>query len=625
MDDNEKLLSAFPPVTVEQWEAKIKEDLKGADYDKKLIRKTLENITIRPYYTAEDLTRLQYLEQVPGRFPYVRGHKTTGNDWQIRQDFKVTTIESALEKALLASGRGVTSVGYDLTNKGDLYFHDFRKLVSGIDYANLSIHFIAADSAPQILDFLIKTLDELKIDHAGFRGSLEFDPLGHLVETGGYYYSEQDDMTEAGRLVSTVRNELPKLKVLAVNSHIFSDTGASVVQELGYGLAMFSDYLIQLTDEELSAADIVKHMQWNLGVGSDYFMEIAKVRAARFLFSALLSGFGSGDVKENPIFIHSITSIWNKTLYDPNVNLLRLTTEAMAAILGGCDSLVVRPFDSTYNEPADFSERLARNLQNILKEESYFDKVIDPAAGSYYIETLTNALVESAWELFLKVDAQGGFMKAFDSGFIGEEIQKTRARRAEMLASRREILLGTNQYPNVNETVNGCISEEIAFPEAATDAYRIANPIEPGRAAIPFERLRLATEKRSGNRPKVFMLTYGNLAMRLARSQFSGNFFACAGYEIIDNLGFQSAKEGVDAAIEANADIIVICSSDEEYATIAPAVYELAKNKAIVVVAGAPACMEELKQKGITEFIHIRSNILDTLQRFHSKLGIALK
>jgi methylmalonyl-CoA mutase len=245
---------------------------------------------------------------------------------------------------------------------------------------------------------------------------------------------------------------------------------------------------------------------------------------------------------------------------------------------------------------------------------------VDPAAGSYYIESLTHALIENAWDLFLKVDEKGGYISTFIEGFITAEIRRTTSRRLEMVASKREVLLGTNQYPNFNEKMMTEVDEDIAFPNSPENHCKIANPIIPTRAAAGFEKLRLHTEKHKGSCPRVFMLTYGNLAMRLARSQFSGNFFACAGYEVVDNLGFQSAKEGVDAAFAAQADIIVVCSSDDEYPVIAPAVAALVNGKAIVVVAGAPACMDELKQKGITTFIHARSNMLETLKSFHAKL-----
>jgi methylmalonyl-CoA mutase len=447
--------------------------------------------------------------------------------------------------------------------------------------------------------------------------------MGHLAISGGYYYSEEDDMADAGKMLTEVK-DIPNLRVLAVNSHVFSDTGATIVQELAYGLSMISAYMNALTDQGHAVESIARHMQWNMGIGSDYFMEIAKIRAARMLFSALASSYNNQEAISQSVFIHSITTRWNKTLYDPNVNMLRLTTEAMSASLGGCNSLLVEPFDAVYNEPSDLSERLARNIQIVLKEESYFNRVMDPAAGSYYIESLTNALVEQAWNQFMQIEDQGGYIKAIVSGTIQKDIESTVQRRMEMVASRREILLGTNQFPNVNETINGCIAEETAFPGENGNAEKVANPIIRKRAAMDFEKLRLAVEKRRTPRPRVFMLTYGSLAMRLARSQFSGNFFACGGYEIIDNHGFKSAEEGVNAAFEAKADIIVICSSDDEYTEIAPAVVDLVKDKAIVVVAGAPANMEELKQKGIQEFIHIRSNVLETLKGFHKKLGIEI-
>lgn len=622
MNDDVKLFSDFPPVSVEEWEARIKEDLKGADYAKKLIHKTLEGITVRPYYTAEDLANLNHLIQFPGSFPYLRGNKTQNNKWEIRQDFKVNGIEATSEKIQLAESRGVTSIGLDLTSKGELHYHEFRKLVGSINPAQTELCFLVRDTAPQVLDFLVKALHELAISRNAFRGSLGFDPLGHLAASGGFIYAQQDDMSDAAKMVITAKSELPALRVLSVSSNIFGNSGASAVQELAFGAAMISEYLEQLSDRNISVSDIVKSLQWNLSVGSDYFIEIAKIRAARQLFSTVVSAFDKSN--DLPVYIHSITTSWNKTVYDPNVNLLRLTTEAMSAILGGCNSLLVEPFDNVYNEPTDFSERLSRNIQIILKEESYFDKVIDPASGSYYVESLTEALIKHAWDLFLKIDEQGGFIKSFTQGFIGKEIADTANRRYESVSRRKEVLLGTNQFPNMNERVLGCISEEKAFSKPKENAYGIAEPIPWGRAAADFEKLRLSTERHKGPRPKVFLLTYGNLAMRLARSQFSGNFFGCAGYEVIDNLGFKTVSEGVEAAIEAKADIVVLCSSDDEYDRIAPEAAGLLNGRALLVVAGAPASMDELRQKGVYEFIHIRSNILDTLKGFHKKLGIEI-
>lgn len=620
---NEKLFAGFPIVSTAAWEAKIMEDLKGADYEKKLIWKTLENIRIKPYYTAEDLVELPFTDNLPGSFPFIRGNKINNNSWEIRQDFRVFDIDTAVKKALMAVECGATAIGFDLSARGgDLYFHDFKKLIEAFAVKDISLHFLAGDMSSDVMDYLLKALEELRRTSSELKGSLGFDPMGTLTRSGAFYKSEEEDFGDADRLLLAAGNELPQFRVLAVNSHFFGDSGATIAQELAFGLAMAAEYFTRLTAMGQSAEDIARHMQWNMGVGPEYFLEIAKMRAARMLFSALLSAYDHDRTLEASVFIHSITTDWNKTLYDPNVNMLRLTTEAMAAILGGCNSLLVKPYDSWYREPGDFSERIARNIQIILKEESYLDKVVDPSAGSYYIESLTDAIAESAWQLFLKVDEQGGYIKAFTGGFIMDEIKKTIARRLEMVSTRKEVLVGTNQYPNTAEMIAEKVNPEIAFAKAADLPHRVAEPLLPSRAAEGFEKLRLAVEKHPGGRPKVFMLTYGNLAMRLARSQFASNFFACAGYDIIDNLGFKSAAEGADAALKANARVVVVCSSDDEYLQIAPAVAKLLGDKAIVVVAGAPASMEELKQKGISEFIHLRSNVLETLQHFHAKLGI---
>lgn len=618
-EQKDRLFAGFPPVSVADWENQIKTDLKGADYEKKLIRKTLENIRVKPYYTAEDLKELAHLDQLPGEFPFLRGNKAGSNQWEVRQDIQVHEADAALKKVQYLIERGVSSIGFDLSSSKEWTARELNQLISAIDLQKVSVHFYAGVNSGTFAEMFLKMVDELNIPGATIRGSVDFDPLGCLTLTGGYYRSEKDDLADLDRMLG-ITTKLPQFRVITVNSRFFSNCGASAVQELAFGIAMIADYLKELTNRNHQVKEIAGHMQWNLGTGPDYFMEIAKVRAARMLFSALMKAHDAP--LETDIFIHSTTTSWNKTLYDAEVNMLRLTTEAMAAILGGCNSLLVKPYDSDFREQGAFSERWARNLQHVIKEESYFDKVVDPAAGSYYIETLTDSLMKSAWELFLKVDEMGGYAKAFVAGFIGSEIGTTASGRRAMLATRREILLGTNQYPNAKDTMVEKVVEGIAFPKPFNNPVKIAELLQPVRASVDFEKLRLRTEKQ-GQRPKVFLLTIGNLAMRLARAQFSGNFFACAGYEIIDNLGFSTASEGVEAAFKAGSHIIVVCSSDDEYAQVAPEVARLVNNKAIVVVAGAPACMEELKKQGLNEFIHMRSNVLETLLHFHEMQGIA--
>jgi methylmalonyl-CoA mutase len=615
---NDRLFEGFPPVTPAEWEAKIQEDLKGADYEKKLIWKTLEGFRVKPYYTADDLKALSYLQQEPGAFPFVRSNKSGSNAWEIRQDFRVTDAETAAAKAALAVRGGADAIGFDLRGATNTDMAGLKQLVSGIDNSKVSLHLITGDDGPALLDHLVQYLEER--GSAKISGSLCFDPMGQLAVTGAFFRSEADDFSRLDKVLLTAENELDGFRVLPVSSYLFGNAGATAVQELAFGLAMAAEYFDRLTASGHTPAEVARHIQWNLGSGSGYFMEIAKVRAARLLFSHLAEAYG--EKPEASVFIHSITTSWNKTLYDPHVNMLRLTTEAMAAVLGGCDSLLVNPFDAAFRAPGDFSERIARNTQIILKEESYLDKVVDPAAGSYYIESLTDSLVEHAWNRFLQIADTGGFVAAMKAGTLQQEVAATAQQRRQMVASRREILLGTNQYPNTPEAAGDSFDPELAWPKPQTAAKPVAEPLSFGRAAEDFERLRLASEKHPGGRPSAFMLTYGNLAMRLARAQFSGNFFACAGYKVTDNLGFSSAADGVKAALDAKADIIVVCSSDEEYATLAPEVKRLAGGKALIVIAGAPACMEELKSQGIQDFIHVRSNVLETLQQFSRKLGI---
>lgn len=320
--------------------------------------------------------------------------------------------------------------------------------------------------------------------------------------------------------------------------------------------------------------------------------------------------------------MHAETTTFNLTIFDAHVNLLRTQTEAMSATLGGVDSLTVSPFDVTYKEADEFSERMARNQQLLLMEESHFNKVVDPAAGSYYLENLTMQLAEQAWNAFLEIEEKGGFYAAVENGTVQANMRATSEKRLKDAASRKEVLLGTNQFPNFNEVAAAKIEKE-----SEAKACKCGCSVETGLDTLPctreaeqFEALRLATEA-AAKQPKVFMLTIGNLAMRLARAQFSCNFFACAGYKVIDNLGFDTVEDGVEAARKAGADIIVLCSSDDEYAELAPkAKAAIANGNEILVVAGAPACMEDLKAQGIEHFIHVKVNVLDTLKMFNDKL-----
>jgi methylmalonyl-CoA mutase len=350
-------------------------------------------------------------------------------------------------------------------------------------------------------------------------------------------------------------------------------------------------------------------------------MEIAKIRAFRLIWAKVVEAYNPKSKDAAKAFIHSTTAKWNMTVYDPYVNMLRATTESMSAVLGGADSISVKPFDAPFKKAGTFSNRISRNTQIILKEEAYFDKIVDPAAGSYYIESLTDSIATEVWKEFLKIENEGGYSASLKKGIIQTEIEAMANKRLTDVSTRRDTILGTNQYPNFTEQELKNIDNEVFEEVQQLSANPIVKPLMKFRLAMHFEALRLKTEK-SGRRPKVFMLTIGSLAMRLARSQFSCNFFGVAGFEVIDNNGFKTIDDGLKAAFDAKAEIIVLCSSDEEYATFAPEAFEKIGSKAILVIAGAPACMDELKAKGIANFINVKSNVLETLTFYQNILKI---
>lgn len=613
----EKLFSEFPPVSTDEWMAKITADLKGAPFEKKLIWKTNEGFEVRPFYRKEDIESLKTTTSLPGEFPFVRGTKNN-NDWKVRQDIEVQDFAVANKKALDLLNKGVTSLGFSF-KKDKITAENIALLLSGIVPEAVELNFrTCLSGATKLLGLLTSCLKAAGADLNKCYGSVNYDVFKNPLLKG---YKAEDWTGEAIEVLNAA-SELPQFSVLAVNAMLLNNSGAYISQELGYALAWGNDLLAKLTEKGLSADEVAKRIKFNFGVSSNYFMEIAKFRAARWLWAQIVAQYNPTCDCSAKMKAHAITSKWNMTIYDAHVNLLRTQTEAMSAAIGGVDSITVLPFDDVYQHPDDFSERIARNQQLLLKEECHFDKVADPAAGSYYVEVLTSSLADVAWKLFLEVEEAGGFTALADKGEIQNAVNASAAARQKAVATRREVLLGTNQFPNFTEVAGDKIKKDGCGCGCGCRDEKAIPTLNSSRGASEFEALRLATEK-SGNTPKVFMLTIGNLAMRLARSQFSSNFFGCAGYKVIDNLGFETVEAGVEAAVKAGANIVVLCSSDDEYAEFAPAAYKALNGRAEFVVAGAPECMEELKAQGITQFINVRSNVLETLKAFNTKLGIA--
>ena len=617
--NKEKLFGQFPPISTTEWKDKVIADLKGADFDKKLVWRTNEGFNVQPMYRAENIVGLKTTDSLPGEYPYVRGTKCD-NEWLIRQDIFVENPQEANRKALDLLNKGITSLGFQI-GRDQITPESLASLLNGINAEKVELNFISCiKNASKIGEELSSYFKKQGIDLQKVKGSIGFDPFKRILKHGRDF-PKYADMAE--QVINSV-SELPGYRVLMADAFMLNNAGSYITQELGFALAWGNEWLSVLTDKGLTVDKVANRIKFNFGISSNYFMEMAKFRAARTLWAQIVSAYKPNCDCASKIEMHAQTSQFNMTIYDAHVNLLRSQTETMSAALAGVNSITVTPFDITYKQPDEFSERIARNQQLLLKEESHFNKIVDPAGGSYYIETLTASIAEEAWKLFLEVEDAGGFYAALRSGFVQNTVNAAAESRRTAIARRKEILLGTNQYPNIHETALDKIVAETGH-SCGCHHHEECTPEMPAlhtvRGASDFEALRLATEK-SGKRPKVFMLTIGNLAMRLARSQFSGNFFGCAGYEIIDNLGFDTVQAGVEAAIKAKADIVVLCSSDEEYATLAPEAYKLLEGKAIFVVAGAPESMEDLKAQGITRFINVRSNVLETLKEYNTLLSI---
>ena len=624
-DSKEKLFSDFSSVSTQEWLDKIQVDLKGADFEKKLVWKTTEGFKVQPFYRKEDLEGLKTTEGLPGEFPYVRGIKKNDNTWYIRQDIRVEDPKEANEKALDLLNKGIDSLGFSI-NKADLSADFIRTLLKDIECECIEINFSTCQKHCVVLaELLVAYFQEKGYDPNRLEGSINYDPISRMMLKG-------KNLSGVLGFIKPLVNMLapyPHFRCLNVNAVELNNAGSYIYQELGYALAWGNEYVNMLVEQGIPAALAANKVKFNFGISSNYFMEIAKFRAARMLWANIVREYLPENASQNELdackmIIHAETSQFNLTLFDAYVNLLRTQTEAMSAALAGVNSMRVIPFNVAYEAPNDFSERIARNQQLLLKEEAHFNRIVDPAAGSYYIENLTASIAQEGWKLFLQTEDEGGLLAAVLNSKVQDAVNASNEARHEAVSKRKESLLGTNQFPNFNEVSEGRRPLGVVSSTGCGGHHHEPNTmsqLNTARAASEFEALRLQTEA-SGKRPIAFMLTIGNLAMRQARAQFSCNFLACAGYQVIDNLGFASVEEGIKAAMNAEADIVVLCSSDDEYAEYAIPTFKELNGRALFIVAGAPACMDELKAAGIENFIHVRCNVLDTLKAYNEKLGI---
>ena len=606
VEKREKLFDMFSPVSPEEWRAKAEVDLKGADFEKKMVWRTDEGFNVQPLYRGVDIKDFKTIDSLPGEYPYVRGTRTN-NDWQARQEIDAADVKEANAKALDVLNKGITSLGFKLHDDFNL-----DVLLDGIYTDIAQVNFaVCPNKVVEFAKVLVAYLEK-KGTADKFVGSIDFNPYKATFKKGKKFEGIAEVAAELLKVVAPVKG----LRVLSVNSEMLSNAGAYIYQELGYALSWGNEWMAQLTDAGFSADEVASRIKFNMGISTIYFMELAKFRAARMLWAQIVKQYNPQCDCACKMVVHATTSRYSQTMFDSYVNMLRSQTQAMSAALASVDEITVTPFDAPYKKSDEFSERIARNQQLLLKEESHLDKVVDPAGGSYYIEELTMSLAQVAWKLFLETEDKGGFKAAVESYDVTNAVNASANARFDKVAKRREQLLGTNQFPNFTEVSDGKKALTCCCA-CACEKEDSAPVLNNKRLASQFEDLRQATEN-AAHTPVVFMLTIGNLAMRLARAQFSDNFFGCAGYKLIDNNGFNTVEEGVEAAMAANADVVVLCSSDAEYPELIPGAIKALNGRAEFVLAGPET--DEFKALGVTNFINVRTNVLSTLKAFNAKL-----
>lgn len=626
MAENDKLFTKFAPSSHDEWVAATLKSLKGKPFEK-LIKTTYEGFDVQPMYRADDIENIAHKDTVPGQYPYVRGTHVDGyqsQPWHVAQGINLSdprAFNTALKHDL---ERGQTTIYINENTVPLNSIEDANVIFADIDLTQHPI-FIEADSrASHIYQVMAAYLGNNGIEL--LRGCIGYDPLHQLAMSGNV---SSEIFVHMSALLTRAYGQSPDLDTIAVRTTAYHNAGANAVQELAIAIATGVSYISEMLEYEHHINTIAQNMRFFLTVGENFFMEIAKLRAIKMIWAQIVREFG-GDDEAAKIKLHVSTGLRNKTRHDPYVNMLRVTTEAMAGAMGGVDSMSVTPFDQPFGQSDDFSRRIARNAQLILQEEVNLVNVIDPAGGSWYIEHLTNQLAQSAWDFFQQIESQGGMSQALQDGFIQSEIQTVADQHRKNISSRKDVLVGTNMYPNLDEPMpddRNSTSEKNIVP--SDDLMIEATPLIPVRFSEAFEQLRANAEQykqQHGHHPQIFLANIGELYEYKVRMDFTRGFYEVGGFELIDNGGYADIEGAVTATVASHAQAVVICSTDTKYEEIVPefATKLKAENpEYVIILAGYPQDkIDEYRDAGVDDFIHIRANCSDMNNKLQDRLGV---
>ncbi|WP_314535981.1 methylmalonyl-CoA mutase family protein [uncultured Selenomonas sp.] len=695
-------LDEFTPPTDEEWKAACEALLKGAPFEKKMFTKTYEGITFDPMYTRKHTEDILPKGVMPGMGDYLRGVDAAGyigKPWGIAQACDETLPAENNELLRHENDKGATiyhivldtasRTGVDArqaeavgdTGTSVTTVEDMHVLLTGLDLAKFPLYVYAGANAVPLLALVAAARRASGEDMAEVRGIVGADPIGALAADGKLPASldaHYDSLAAAARWATV---NAPHLRTVFVRSDVYSNGGANDVQEVASVLATATVYLRALCERGLTIDEAASQIAFAFSMGANFFLQIAKLRAVRPLWAQIVGAFG-GSAEAQKMRIHARPALFFKTIYDPYVNMLRNTTEIFSGVVGGIDSFESAPFDEPIRKGDEFSRRIARNVQIMLQEEFGLLQPIDPAGGSWAVETLTRQMKEKIWAEFQRIEKEGGIIAALRAGSLQESVAAVLAARFKNADLRRDRIVGNNMYPNMTETLLETRAEDTAALKAQRtadiDAYlsdidvkhrdealaslrqahsvdnavaaalagatiaelmtavtegngaETVTAIAPHRWSERFEALRQRTEEykaEKNDNVKIFLANMGPIPQHKARADFTTGFLQVGAFEVLGNDGFKTVEEAADAARASGADAVVICSTDATYPEIVPALapklHEVLPKARVFLAGAAPKdLLETYKEAGIDEYISVRANCYEILESLQKQKGM---
>ena len=695
-------LDEFTPPTDEEWKAACEALLKGAPFEKKMFTKTYEGITFDPMYTRKHTEDILPKGVMPGMGDYLRGVDAAGyigKPWGIAQACDETLPAENNELLRHEHDKGATiyhivldtasRTGVDArqaeavgdTGTSVTTVEDMHVLLTGLDLAKFPLYVYAGANAVPLLALVAAARRASGEDMAEVRGIVGADPIGALAADGKLPVSldaHYDSLAAAARWATV---NAPHLRTVFVRSDVYSNGGANDVQEVASVLATATAYLRALCERGLTIDEAASQIAFAFSMGANFFLQIAKLRAVRPLWAQIVGAFG-GSAEAQKMRIHARPALFFKTIYDPYVNMLRNTTEIFSGVVGGIDSFESAPFDEPIRKGDEFSRRIARNVQIMLQEEFGLLQPIDPAGGSWAVETLTRQMKEKIWAEFQRIEKEGGIVAALRAGSLQESVAAVLAARFKNADLRRDRIVGNNMYPNMTETLLETRAEDTAALKAQRtadiDAYlsdidvkhlgealaslrqahsvdhaveaalagatiaelmtavtegngaETVTAIAPHRWSERFEALRQRTEEykaEKNDNVKIFLANMGPIPQHKARADFTTGFLQVGAFEVLGNDGFKTVEEAADAARASGADAVVICSTDATYPEIVPALapklHEVLPKARVFLAGAAPKdLLETYKEAGIDEYISVRANCYEILESLQKQKGM---